>query len=156
VSGAPAHPKPPYMEVIVERVDLTPRLLGLCANFEAGNWRTDGLAAHALKWLPEFALKYEEWSNLSHENAVELIVKAARKIYKTEKFKTRGEFGELFLHIAVRQHFKTFPAVSKIFFKDSPNKTVAGFDIAHVVYRTTENLSYGLAKRSSTRKYRAR
>jgi hypothetical protein len=144
------------MEVIVERVDLTPRLLGLCANFEAGNWRTDGLAAHALKWLPEFALKYEEWSNLSHENAVELIVKAARKIYKTEKFKTRGEFGELFLHIAVRQHFKTFPAVSKIFFKDSPNKTVAGFDIAHVVYRTTENLSYGLAKRSSTRKYRAR
>jgi Cap4 SAVED domain len=75
-------------------------------------------------------------------------VKAARKIYQTEKFKSRGEFGELFLHIAVRQHFKTFPAVSKIYFKDSPNKTVAGFDIAHVVISNDDEfeLWFGEAK----------
>jgi hypothetical protein len=129
-------------------VDLLPHLLGLCANFENGSWRTDGLAAHALKWLPEFALKYEEWANLSHDNAVELIVKAARKIYQTEKFQSRGEFGELFLHIAVRQRFKTIPAVSKVYFKDSPNKTMAGFDIAHVIISDEEKfeLWFGEAK----------
>ena len=83
--------------------------------------------------MPEFSLKYSEWSSLGHSNAVKLVRKAAKAIYKTEKFRSRGEFGELFLHIILRQVFNTIPAISKMHYKDSRNDTVKGFDCVHVV-----------------------
>ena len=58
---------------------------------------------------------------------------AARKIYDAEKFENRGEFGELFLHAAVRTVFNSIPAISKIYYKTSANDTVKGFDTVHVV-----------------------
>jgi len=59
--------------------------------------------------------------------------KAAKIIYQTEKYGLRGEFGEILLHIAIRQIYQTIPAVSKIYYKNSINKTVEGFDAVHVI-----------------------
>jgi hypothetical protein len=64
---------------------------------------------------------------------VRLMREGARKIYESEKFYKRGEFGELFLHAAVRTVFKSEPAISKIYYKTSANDTVKGFDAVHVV-----------------------
>ena len=60
-----------------------------------------------------------------------------RDQYTTKKFQNRGEFGELLLHIAARQVFNTLPAISKIYYKDSANDTVKGFDAVHVVAEGT-------------------
>ena len=59
--------------------------------------------------------------------------KAAKLVYQTEKYGSRGEFGEILLHIAIRQVYKTIPAVSKIYYKSAVNETVKGFDAVHVV-----------------------
>jgi hypothetical protein len=131
-TSTPAHPAS-FLEIRVHRVDLEPGLSALCAGFEDGKWRADQLAEHVMKWLPEFALRYHEWNGLGAENAVEMIVRAARSIYKSQRFKRRGEFGEILLHIALRQCFQTVPAISKYFYKDSRNDTVKGFDAVHVV-----------------------
>ena len=49
-----------------------------------------------------------------------------------EKYKKRGEFGELILHVILRDCFSTTPLISKIFFKDTDGVTVHGFDAVHI------------------------
>lgn len=117
----------------VHRLDLTPTLTGLCVGFETGRWRAQELASHMMEWLPEFALDYTERKTIQASNATRALREAARRVYQTDKFKNRGEFGELLLHIAMRQVFGTLPAISKIYYKDSDNETVKGFDAVHVV-----------------------
>jgi len=98
-----------------------------------GEWRCKQLAQHLIEWLPEFVLRHSEREGLGADNAVKLIVRAARTVYATEKVETRGELGELLLHIVLRQVFKTIPAISKFFYKDTANDTIKGFDAVHVV-----------------------
>jgi len=86
-----------------------------------------------MEWLPEFSLSYTELQQVDASNMVALMRAAARSIYKSEKFQLRGEFGELFLHAAIRQIFDSVPAISKIYYKTARNDTVKGFDAVHVV-----------------------
>lgn len=121
----------PFLELRVHDLSAAPGLTGLCVGYEAGDWRTDRLADHVFEWLPEFALKATEWDGGG--NPVAAVRKAARRVYETGKFERRGEFGELLLHIAIRQAFGSFPAISKIFYKTATNDPVKGFDAVHVV-----------------------
>lgn len=107
--------------------------LALCAGFERGKWRNDQLADHVMEWLPEFALNHSELNEIGYHNAVRMTKKAAKIVYKTEKYGKRGEFGEILLHIAIRQIYQTIPAINKIYYKSAVNETVKGFDAVHVV-----------------------
>lgn len=109
--------------------------VGLCVGYELGSWRAERFAEHLIEWLPEFALTFSELEAVHHGNMVALLRDAAKKIYATEKFTKRGEFGELILHAAVRQVYGSLPAISKIFYKTSRNDTVKGFDSVHVVVK---------------------
>ena len=127
-------PRPdPFLTVRVHNVDLEPSVSGLCAGYERGEWRAKQLADHVMDWLPEFALTASECETLGHQNATKLMRSAAKRVYDSEKFKNRGEFGEILLHAAIRQVFDSLPAVSKIFYKSANNDTVKGFDAVHVV-----------------------
>ncbi|VFQ44537.1 HamA C-terminal domain-containing protein [Desulfoluna butyratoxydans] len=123
----------PFLSVVVHDVGDLGDDLALCAGYERGNWRNDQFADHIMEWIPEFALNYTEVNDIGAHNAVKMTRKAARIVYQTEKYGLRGEFGELFLHIAMRQVYDTVPAVSKIYYKSAVNKTVEGFDAVHVV-----------------------
>ncbi len=123
----------PFLTLRVHKLDLNPGLSGLCVGYEQGQWRAKQFSKHVFEWLPEFALSYNEREGLDSSNAIKMIRKAAQIVYTTEKFQKRGEFGELFLHIAVRQAFESIPAISKIFYKSANNDTVKGFDAVHVV-----------------------
>ncbi len=85
-----------------------------------------------MEWLPEFALDHTEQQNINAGSAARALRNAAQRVYQTDKFKKRGEFGERLLHIAVRQVFGSIPAISKIYYKDSVNATVKGFDRVHI------------------------
>ena len=51
--------KPPFFNLIVHTKETTiPILHGICAGFEAGEWRKEQLARHLFTYLPEFALTY--------------------------------------------------------------------------------------------------
>lgn len=122
-----------FLHLIVHDLAVSPGLSGACAGFEAEEWRAKQLAAHMMEWLPDFALSFSERQSISSESAVALVQKAASIIYSTDKFSRRGEFGELLLHVLLRQVFGTIPAINKIYYKDSKNNTVKGFDAVHVV-----------------------
>lgn len=124
---------PALLRAVVKRVDCIPGLAGLCAGFEAGEWRCDQLAEHMVEWLPEFALTPREYRMLTGANARRQLRAAAQYIYTSPKYANRGEVGEILLHAIIRQEFSSVPAISKIFYKDAPNDTVKGFDAVHVV-----------------------
>lgn len=126
------HPDP-FWEIRVHDLQLAPSLTGLCVGYEIKEWRAKEFAAHMMEWLPDFALTSSELASVSPGNMVRLMREGARKIYDSEKFQNRGEFGELFLHAAVRTVFNSEPAISKIYYKTSANDTVKGFDAVHVV-----------------------
>jgi hypothetical protein len=122
-----------FLNVIFHEIGNAGDDMALCAGFERGQWRNDQLADHVMEWLPEFALDYSELSEISNANALRMTKKAAKIVYQTEKYGSRGEFGEILLHIAIRQVYKTVPAISKIYYKSAVNETVKGFDAVHVV-----------------------
>lgn len=126
-------PPTPFLDVVVQEFDLDPALTGLCAGYENGAWRCQQFATHLIEWLPEFALTRSELEQASSGNFVRLLRRAAAAVYQTDKYRKRGEFGELILHAVIRQVFATTPAINKIYFKDAANDTVKGFDAVHVV-----------------------
>jgi hypothetical protein len=123
----------PFLEVRVHNIAESPSVTGLCVGYELGQWRAAQFADHLMEWLPEFALTYSEIEGIHSGNMVALMREAAKKVYASKKFENRGEFGELFLHAAIRQVFDSLPAISKIYYKSARNETVKGFDAVHVV-----------------------
>lgn len=128
----------PFLDVLVHQVRDLPGLVGLSIGYELGRWRRSAFAEHLMEWLPEFALTHDELERLTAGNIIRLVRRAANAVYSTDKYRKRGEFGELLLHAAVRQVFDTIPAVSKIYYKTGSNETVKGFDAVHVVDSETE------------------
>ena len=101
-----------------------------CAGFELTNWRHQGLAAHLIEWLPEYALPEEEL-DLHHGNAYSKLKEAAVRVYTSEKYAKRGEAGEIALHAICRDFFGTFPISSRVFYKSASNDVVKSFDLIH-------------------------
>jgi hypothetical protein len=133
-SRAVARPRPePFLTVRVQDLGLEPTLTAACAGFESREWRCRQLARHALEWLGDFALTHTEHERFAPHNASEFLARAATAVYDSDRYERRGEFGELLLHALLRQEFGTEPAISKVFFKDTANATVHGFDAVHVV-----------------------
>jgi hypothetical protein len=122
-----------FLELRVHELGISPGCTGICAGYERGQWRAEELADHAMTWLPEFALSVSECEKINHANAALFMRRAAKAVYETKKFEKRGEFGELFLHIAIREAFDSIPAISKIYYKTANNDNVKGFDAVHVV-----------------------
>ncbi len=128
-------PATPFLEVLIHDQDLDPTLCGLSVGYELGEWRAAQFAEYLLNSLPEWALSPRELEKLSPATMVPFLRRAAALVYDTDKYGRRGEWGELILHVVLRQIYGTLPAISKVFFKDSANDTVKGFDAVHVVAR---------------------
>lgn len=103
--------------------------------------------------IHEFAFGFHDGTLTSNTQTLEKIIEAAKSIYKidafqkvkdmylndghitddlADKYLRRGEFGELILHLLLRDNFNTIPLLSKIYFKDSLGHTVHGFDCVHI------------------------
>ncbi len=52
--------------------------------------------------------------------------------FKKSKYYSRGEFGELILHLLLRDFMNTVPLISKIFFRDSLGTPIKGIDAVHI------------------------
>ena len=122
-----------FFKLIIHTSEKIGDLYGLCAGFENGEWRKEQMVKHILKCVPEFALPYSEYKSINYENTIEMTRIAFHNIYNTDKYQSRGEIGELLLHCVLKDINKTIPVISKIYFKDSANDTVKGFDSVHVV-----------------------
>jgi hypothetical protein len=113
-----------------------PKLSCVCPGFELRKWRAERLAAHLLDWLPDFAIRHDDLPEQIEDTTEyrKLIETAASRVYDVDTPTTRGEIGELLLHIVCRQFSGTFPTVSKVYYKTSSNDFAKGFDLVHTRY----------------------
>jgi hypothetical protein len=100
----------------------------------------------------EFAFGFHDGEETPNNEILSKLIEAAQSIYKIDAFQKvkdiyntgsieddledkylrRGEFGELVLHLLLRDFHKTIPLLSKIYFKDAFGATVHGFDAVHI------------------------
>lgn len=124
----------PVHQVRCQMMSESPSLTALCAGYELGEWRAQPLVDDLFqRHLASFALSFTDWNDINGETAAKALKKAAKAVYTTDKYGSRGEFGELLLHAAAKDFFGAQPAVSKLHYKDSPNDTVKGFDCVHLI-----------------------
>ncbi len=125
-------PKAFLVDRVHEAIGPKTTLVAMCVGYEQQRWRSKELVKHAIKWIPEFALREGELKTIGADNMVEKLQLALSLMYDSAKFELRGDLGEILLHIVLRQVYNTIPAISKIYFTDSINLPVKGFDAVHV------------------------
>ena len=123
-----------------------PGFTGFCAGYERKQWRSEEFATYLMDGILTFCLNSSECKGISPKNAIALARKAANSIYTSKKFENRGEFGELMLHVLLEDHFHTIPAISKLYYKDTRNGTVHGFDAVHVIQADNGELQLWLGE----------
>lgn len=101
-----------------------------CAGFELTAWRCVPFAEHLIEWLPEYSLPEDEL-DVTHANMYVKLRKAAIRIYTSEKYKKRGEAGEITLHAICRDYFNTLPISPRVFYKSASNDPIKAFDMVH-------------------------
>lgn len=113
---------------------IDPSLTVVCPGYEQSVWRDAALVDDVFhRHMISFALSYTECDKVDSETAGIALKRAAQMVYSTDKYHRRGEFGELFLHAVAKDFFGAQPAISKLFYKDSDNDTVKGFDCVHAI-----------------------
>lgn len=108
-----------------------------------------------LNTVPEYVYAQYENPDILQTDAVDKLREAAKSIYKIKDYdlmrrwyldgdtdayeelkkspsSRRGEFGELLLHLILRDFKGTIPLVSKVYFKDAFGVPAHGFDSVHI------------------------
>ena len=123
------------------------------AGFDLGEFRYEELVRQIQKAIVDFAYGFHE-GILEENYNIDILRESAKSFYKIkefnvvkkiyldddseiddeieDKFLRRGEFGELILHLLLRDFHDSLPLLSKIYFKDSDGHAVHGFDSIHI------------------------
>lgn len=118
-------------------------------------YQLDELTKAILNTIPEYVYAHYENPDIPQTDAVEKLREAAKNIYKIKDYdlmrqwyleknvaaydelkksssSRRGEFGELLLHLLLRDFKGTIPLISKVYFKDTFGVPAHGFDAVHI------------------------
>lgn len=124
----------PVLTVRVSNSSENVRMDVLCAGYESAAWRSHALIEDNFdRHLLSFALNYSELQSINGATALGSIRDAAVSVYTSDKYQKRGEFGEMLMHGALVDFYGAEPIVSKIYYEDTTNHVVKGFDGVHVV-----------------------
>lgn len=125
-------PRPFKSELVIEERINEATFRAYHVGFDENKFRLQPLVDIIRNVIPEFALGYHDGVQIPLTDLVERLKEAAETVYLTDKYQNRGEFGELILHLLLRDFCDSIPLVSKIYFKDSHNVPAHGFDGVHV------------------------
>jgi hypothetical protein len=117
-----------------------------CAGFEYEAWRCDGLAINLMEWIIDYALKSDELRTLNHTNSYVRLRQAASRVYTSEKYKNRGEIGEIIAHAICRAYFATIPVAPRVNYLSASNDPVKAFDLVHVRYTDDDDIELWLGE----------
>lgn len=151
----------------INNVDFSTFLVGFDLNdLGEKEYRIKPLVTKLTHVIHEFAFGFHEDTQTVNTETLSKLTDAAKSIYKIDSFQKvkdiydnngtidddledkylrRGEFGELILHLLLRDFYKTIPLLSKIYFKDSLGHAVHGFDSVHI-QEETQTLWLGESK----------
>ena len=130
--------RPFNSELVIEEKISEATLRAYHVGFEQNRFRLQPLVDVVCDAILEFALGYDKSINIPPIEIRDKLREAALRVYDTDKYKKRGEFGELILHLLLRDFCETTPLISKIYFKDTNNSTVHGFDAVHITIKENE------------------
>jgi hypothetical protein len=130
--------RPFKSELVVEEKISEATLKAYCIGFDENKFRLQPLVDVIRSVIPEFALGYYCGQDIPLTDIIARLKEAAETVYDTDKYKRRGEFGELILHFLLRDFHNTIPLISKIFFKDAVNVNVHGFDGVQITIENDE------------------
>lgn len=124
--------RPFKSELVIEEKISEATLKAYHVGFDENKFRLKPLVDVLMRTIPEFTFGCHEGECIQLTDAWDKLREAARLVYTTDKYQRRGEFGEIILHLLLRDFCGTIPLISKIYFKDARNSTVKGFDGIHV------------------------
>ena len=124
--------RPFKSELVIEERIAEATFRAYHVGFDENKFRLQPLVDIIRAVIPEFALGYHAGTSIPLTDLVERLKEAAETVYLTDNYQSRGEFGELILHLLLRDFHSSVPLISSIYFKDSHNVPVHGFDGVHV------------------------
>ena len=138
----------------INETELSTFLVGFDINDKGDiKYRAKPLIEKLSHVIYEFAFGFHDGEETPNNEILSKLAEAAKSLYKIDAFQKvkdlydndgsinddvkdkylrRGEFGELILHLLLRDFHNTIPLLSKIYFKDSFGHTVHGFDAIHI------------------------
>ena len=145
------------IEVTIDEGDLMSFLVKIDIGDDGKpRYPVDELARLVIRVLPEYVFAWHE--GISLEDSMSKVSEAANRLYKTDPYETmceyyiknnrgeeieekvkeleennRGEFGELLLHLLLRDFKGTQSLMSKVYFSDSRGVPAHGFDAVHYI-----------------------
>lgn len=123
--------RPFRSELILEERISEATLRAYHVGFDQNAFRLQPLVDLIVEVIPEYALGLHEGADIPLAAIVSKLREAALTVYQTDRYERRGEFGELILHLLLREFCNTIPLVAAIYFQDSVNHHVKGFDGVH-------------------------
>ncbi len=119
----PEHPSSPFRNQINCSKSL-PNIKGLDIGFDYKVWRLNSLVEFAMEWIIDYSLSSAQKESLSNRST-----SLYRKAFKNYPIDNINAMSDLFLHIAIRENYKTIPIINKIF--DIDGNSI--FSTSHVV-----------------------
>ena len=123
--------RPFRSELILEELISEATLRAYHVGFDQNAFRLQPLVDLIVEVIPEYALGLHEGEGIPLTAMVSRLREAASTVHQTDKYERRGEFGELVLHLLLRDFCNTIPLVAGIYFQDSVDHHVKGFDGVH-------------------------
>lgn len=118
----PNHPPSPFKYCLNCNIE-QPNIKGIDIGFTMKTWNMTNLTETVYDWIIDYCLSHKEKSNfIGSERS---LFKYARANYPIDDI---NALGDLFLHIAIRDSYKTIPIMNKVF--DANNKT---FSCTHAI-----------------------
>jgi len=130
--------RPFNSELVIDERICDATLKAYHVGFDQNKFRLQPLVDVIRSVIPEYSLGYHNGQNIPFTEIVERLNEAAKTVYTTDKYKQRGEFGELILHLLLRDFHQSIPLISTIYFRDSANVPAHGFDGVHITIKGTE------------------
>jgi len=124
----PNMPRPFKSDLVISEKIAKPLLKAYHVGFDQNVFRLQSLVDIIRSVIPEFSLGYHSGITIPLNEIVVRLKEAADTVYQTDKYQSRGEFGELILHLLLRDFHNTIPLISKIYFKDAVDVPAHGFD----------------------------
>ena len=165
--------KAQLIEVTIDEEDLMSFLVKMDIGDDGKpKYPDDELARLVIRVLPEYVFAWHGDADL--QSVMAKVSEAAQRLYNTDPYSimyryyinndtsveeevreleanNRGEFGELLLHLLLRDFKGTMPLMSKVFFSDTRGVPAHGFDAVHYIPESRqlwvgESKLYGNAK----------
>lgn len=131
-------PRPFKSDLVISENIGKPLLKAYHVGFDRNAFRLQPLVDIIRSVIPEFSLGYHNGTAIPLTEIILRLKEAADTVYQTDKCQSRGEFGELILHLLLRDFHNTIPLVSKIYFKDAVDVPAHGFDGVQVTINGNE------------------